>query len=115
SCAEFYNSLNVTMSPLKSAAEHYVESYHLFIHWIENYPHLYTVVGLCLLVLIAWIANWLVKRTLVRGVYRILKTSQLGRYSSLADSPFIRRMANIVPAIILSTGIVVIPNISETA
>jgi miniconductance mechanosensitive channel len=92
-----------------------VESYYQITDWLENYPHLYTLIGLCLLLLISWVANWVVKRILVRGVYRILKTSQLGRYSSLADSPFIRRMANIVPAIILSTGIVVIPNISETA
>jgi len=92
-----------------------VESYYLLTDWLENYPHLYTIIGLSLLLLVSWIANWVVKRILVRGVYRILKTSQLGRYSSLAHSPFIRRMANIVPAIILSTGIVVIPNISETA
>ena len=92
-----------------------MESYNLITDWLENYPHLYTIIGLSLLLLIAWIANWVVKRILVRGVYRILKTSQLGRYSSLADSPFIRRLANIVPAIILSAGIVIIPNISEVA
>ncbi|WP_439503663.1 mechanosensitive ion channel family protein [Methylophaga sp.] len=92
-----------------------MESYNLITEWLENYPHLYTLIGLSLLILISWIANWLVKRILVRGVYRILRNSQLGRYSSLADSSFIRRMANIVPALMLSTGIVIIPNISPVA
>ncbi|WP_341232208.1 mechanosensitive ion channel family protein [uncultured Methylophaga sp.] len=92
-----------------------MESYNLITEWLENYPHLYTLIGLSLLILISWIANWLVKRILVRGVYRILRNSQLGRYSSLADSSFIRRMANIVPALILSAGIVIIPNISPVA
>lgn len=90
-----------------------MESYNLITDWLENYPHLYTIIGLSLLLLVAWVANWIVKRILVRGVYRVLKTSQLGRYSSLAESPFIRRMANIVPALILSAGIVIIPNISD--
>lgn len=92
-----------------------MESYNLITEWLENYPHLYTLIGLSLLILVSWIANWLVKRILVRGVYRILRNSQLGRYSSLADSSFIRRMANIVPALILSAGIVIIPNISPVA
>lgn len=92
-----------------------MESYNLITEWLENYPHLYTLIGLSLLILVSWIANWLVKRILVRGVYRILRNSQLGRYSSLADSSFIRRMANIVPALILSAGIVIIPNISSVA
>ena len=92
-----------------------MESYTLITEWLENYPHLYTLIGLSLLILISWVANWLVKRILVRGVYRILKNSELGRYSSLADSSFIRRMANIVPALILSAGIVIIPNISPVA
>ena len=90
-----------------------MESYNLITDWLENYPHLYTIIGLSLLLLVAWVANWIVKRILVRGVYRVLKTSHLGRYSSLAESPFIRRMANIVPALILSAGIVIIPNISD--
>jgi|TARA_R100001143_G_scaffold4206_7_gene7057 miniconductance mechanosensitive channel len=92
-----------------------VESYNLITEWLENYPHLYTLIGLSVLILVSWIANWLVKRILVRGVYRILRNTQLGRYSSLADSSFIRRMANIVPALILSAGIVIIPNISPVA
>ncbi|HCD04666.1 MULTISPECIES: mechanosensitive ion channel family protein [unclassified Methylophaga] len=92
-----------------------MESYNLITEWLENYPHLYTLIGLSVLILVSWIANWLVKRILVRGVYRILRNTQLGRYSSLADSSFIRRMANIVPALILSAGIVIIPNISPVA
>lgn len=90
-----------------------MESYQLFISWLENYPLIYTLIALFVLVLVAWVANWLIKRILVRGVYRVLKASRLGRYSSLSDSPFIARMANIVPAIILSAGIMVIPDISE--
>ncbi len=90
-----------------------MEIYQLVTTWLENYPLAHTVISLSILILIAWLANWIIKRILIRGIYRILKTNQLARFSSLADSPFINRLANIVPAIILSSGIILVPNISE--
>ncbi|WP_394560838.1 mechanosensitive ion channel family protein [Aquipseudomonas alcaligenes] len=85
------------------------EQYREALQWLEQHQQLYTLISLSLLALAAWIANWLVKRILLRALYRGLRATQLDR--SIADSPVISRLANIVPALILSLGIALIPNL----
>ena len=85
------------------------EQYREALQWLERHPQLHTLISLGLLVLAAWIANWLVKRILLRTLYRGLRATQLDR--SIADSPVISRLANIVPALILSLGIAFVPNL----
>ncbi|NLC00674.1 MAG: mechanosensitive ion channel family protein [Pseudomonas formosensis] len=87
--------------------------YHQAIDWLEQYPQLYTLISLTLLILAAWLANWVVKRILVRGLVRLLKASPIGHEQSLENARFISRLANIVPAIVLSAGIVLIPGLPE--
>src|SRR5690606_13000237 len=87
--------------------------YHQAIDWLEQYPQLYTLISLTLLILAAWLANWVVKRILVRGLLRLLKASPIGHEQSLENARFISRLANIVPAIVLSAGIVLIPGLPE--
>ena len=83
------------------------------INWLENYPQLYTLISLCLLILGAWLANWVVKRILVRGLIRLLQATPIGHDRSLEDAKFISRLANIVPALILTAGIGLIPGLPE--
>ncbi len=87
--------------------------YHQAIDWLEQYPQLYTLISLTLLILAAWLANWVVKRILVRGLLRLLKASPIGHEQSLENARFISRLANIVPAMVLSAGIVLIPGLPE--
>ena len=84
------------------------------ITWLENYPQLYTLIALIALILGAWIANWIVKRILVRGLMHLLRATPVGNDQALHDSNVISRLANIVPALILSIGIGLIPGLSET-
>ena len=84
------------------------------INWLENYPQLYTLISLCLLILGAWLANWVVKRILVRGLIRLLQATPIGHDQSLENAKFISRLANIVPALILTAGIGLIPGLPET-
>ncbi|MEJ6656395.1 MAG: mechanosensitive ion channel family protein [Pseudomonas sp.] len=88
--------------------------YNDIINWLENYPQLYTLIALCLLVIGAWLANWIVKRLLVRGLVRLLQATPVGKGQLLHDSKVISRLANIVPALILSGGIGLIPGLPET-
>ena len=88
--------------------------YNETITWLEQYPQLYTLISLALLVLAAWLANWIVKRILVRGLIRLLKATPVGMDQSLEKASFISRLANIVPALILSAGIGLIPGLPET-
>jgi len=90
-----------------------LKSYHALIDWLENFPEVHTILAALLLLTVAWAANWLVKRILVKGIYRLLRTTAISRNSDIADSRFIARLANIVPAIILSIGVSLIPGMPE--
>ena len=90
-----------------------MEIYQELLTRLQNHPQLWMITGAVVLVLVAWIANWIVKRILVRGIYKFLRTSAINRHSSIADSPFIARLANIVPAVILSLGVNLVPDLPE--
>ncbi|WP_416637492.1 mechanosensitive ion channel family protein [Pseudomonas sp. OHS18] len=87
------------------------EHYQATLAWLQQYPELHTLISLCLLLAGAWLANWIVKRILVRGLYRALRSTAMGQDKALADSHVVRRLANIVPALILASGIKVIPHL----
>ncbi|MCU1719574.1 mechanosensitive ion channel family protein [Pseudomonas sp. 5P_3.1_Bac2] len=83
--------------------------------WLVQYPELYSVTAVILLLLAAWLANFVVKRILLRGLYRALKATPLGNDSLLSDSRVIARLSNIVPALVISTGIGAIPHLPAMA
>ncbi|SFQ07155.1 mechanosensitive ion channel family protein [Pseudomonas borbori] len=85
------------------------------LEWLERYPELHTLISLILLLLAAWLGNWVVKRILVRGLYRVLKATPLGQDQALSDSRIIARLANVVPALILSAGIGLVPHLPAAA
>ena len=87
--------------------------YNDVINWLEHYPQLYTLTALIALILGAWIANWIVKRILIRGITHLLRATPLGRDQSLHQSPIISRLANVVPALILSAGIGLVPGLPD--
>ncbi|OEC35760.1 miniconductance mechanosensitive channel [Pseudomonas cuatrocienegasensis] len=87
------------------------EHYAAALAWVERYPELHSLISLCLLLLAAWMANWVVKRILIRGLYRALAATAIGQDQSLADSNIIARLANVVPAIVLSSGIALVPEL----
>ena len=76
-------------------------------------PIMQTLISLALLIVAAWLANWVVKRILVRGLVRVLQATPVGKDQLLQDSKVISRLANIVPALILSAGIGLIPGLPE--
>ena len=87
--------------------------YESALNWLEHYPQLNTLLGVLLLLVAAWLANWLVKRILVRGIYRALRASVIGEDKALMDSRIIARLANIVPAFIVFVGIGLVPDLPE--
>ncbi|WP_439861173.1 mechanosensitive ion channel family protein [Pseudomonas sp. MBLB4136] len=91
------------------------QHYAATLEWLERYPHLLSLISLGLLVLGAWIANWLVKRILLRGLYRALEATPLGQDQALSESKISARLANIVPALILSSGIHLVPHLPDAA
>tara|TARA_R110002020_G_scaffold313508_1_gene528745 strand:+ start:3682 stop:4950 length:1269 start_codon:yes stop_codon:yes gene_type:complete len=90
-----------------------LELYEGSVSWLELYPELQTLIALTGLILLAWISNWVVKKILVRGLHRALKTTAIGRDDVLSNSGVIRRLANVVPALILASGIKLVPGLSD--
>jgi miniconductance mechanosensitive channel len=76
----------------------------------NQYPQLETLVALVVLVLFAGLANWLVKHILVRGFYKLL---QRVTRAQIKDFGIIKRLSHIVPALIISSSISVIPGLPE--
>ncbi|NLW05516.1 MAG: mechanosensitive ion channel [Pseudomonadaceae bacterium] len=76
----------------------------------KEYPQLETLVALTGLVIIAFLANWLVKHFLVRGFYKLLKRVG-GEHQN--DFGIVKRLSNIVPALIISSSIGIIPGLPE--
>ena len=87
--------------------------YDAALEWLESYPELYTLLSVFLLLVAAWLANWIVKRVLVRGLYSALRATPMGDDSALFDSRIIARLANIVPSVIISLGIGFIDGLPE--
>jgi miniconductance mechanosensitive channel len=69
--------------------------------WLEAHPLLETVAGLAALLLVAWIANIVARRYLLRLVERFT-----------ARSPVFRRLASLIPLAIIYYGIDLVPNVS---
>ncbi len=71
-------------------------------------PWAETLIGLAILLGVAWTANFIVKHGVLRFVMRSLP------HDDLAPMPAVARLANIVPALIISYGIAAVPHLSPT-
>jgi miniconductance mechanosensitive channel len=83
------------------------------IGWLEQHPQLYLATGLFILFMLAWLSNAVVKRMLVRGIMKALRATEIGRTNEIAKSSVITRLANVIPALVLSVGIVWVPEVPE--
>ncbi|ARU87653.1 mechanosensitive ion channel family protein [Pseudomonas sp. M30-35] len=84
------------------------------LEWLQQHPDLYTPTALLALVFVAALCNWLVKRVLVRSLHAVAGKTRLWREASIKESGVIKRLSNIVPALILSNGIRIIEGMPET-
>ena len=90
------------------------EQINTWMAWLEQHPDLFTLCASVLLVLIAVACNWLVKRILVRGLQMVASSTRLWREAQLHDSGIIKRLSNVVPALIISKGVTLIDGFPET-
>ncbi|MFV0453734.1 MAG: mechanosensitive ion channel family protein [Pseudomonas sp.] len=81
-----------------------------WLGWLRAHPELQTLAACTALIFAAWLSNWIVKRILVRGVYHLLRHA---RDAELQDFGVIRRLSNIVPALVLATGVNALPGLPE--
>ncbi|MCG4451805.1 mechanosensitive ion channel family protein [Pseudomonas sp. MMS21-TM103] len=84
-----------------------------WLDWLNTHPELQTLIFSALLIIAAWLSNWLVKRILVRALCRLIDATTLGRNAQELDNQLIKRLANIVPALILFTGVGLLPHLPD--
>ncbi|NQD92801.1 mechanosensitive ion channel family protein [Pseudomonas sp. CrR25] len=89
------------------------EHYAATLEWLERYPELYSLISLGLLAMAAWIGNWVVKQILVRALCRLIDATALGRNAQNLDNELIKRLANIVPALIVAAGVGLVPHLPD--
>ncbi|MFG5859808.1 mechanosensitive ion channel family protein [Metapseudomonas sp. CR1201] len=75
-----------------------------WLAWLRQHEELHTIVTTVVLILLAWVSNWIVKRILIRGLFRVTG-------AQIQDHGLIRRLANIVPALVLAGGVRIVPNL----
>jgi miniconductance mechanosensitive channel len=80
--------------------------------WLASHAEFNALFLLLLLIVAAWLSNWLVKHIIVRAVYRMLQAAPVDKV--LANNQVISRLANVVPALVLSVGIAFVPGLPPT-
>ncbi|TEU30205.1 mechanosensitive ion channel family protein [Alkanindiges illinoisensis] len=88
------------------------ELWNRFAGWLDQYDWMEMLLGLGILLLVAWIANWLAKHVIVRGVRRFSQLLPLNHNGALSRFKVIDRFANIVPALVIKIGIAQVPHLS---
>jgi len=83
---------------------------------LEPYPWGWTAVVASALLLVAWLANWITKRILLRGLHRVLEATVFRDADTHVDvkKAIIPRLANVVPAVVMYTGLQMIPDLPPT-
>ena len=85
------------------------------LDWLQAQPQLFAAVCVALLASVAWLANWIVKRLLVRGIHRALGATAIGRHIVTGEQSIVRRLSNVIPSLVLSSGIKLIPHLPQAA
>jgi miniconductance mechanosensitive channel len=84
-----------------------------FRDWLENYPWLYQLLAVSAIIVAAIFANWLTKRVLLRGLERLLRAIPAAHGEAPMKPRVIKRVANVVPAIVLMWGVTAVPGLPE--
>jgi len=80
---------------------------------LEPYPWAWTTAVSTALLLLAWMANWLTKRVLLRWLHKLLEATIFRDTDTHMDveKAVIPRLANVVPAVVIYAGLQFIPDL----
>lgn len=81
--------------------------------WSDQYPWLEMLTSLSILILLAILANFIAKQVVVGGIRKLVTKMKSANSSIFAQHSVIRRISNIVPAIVIMNGIVTVPHLSD--
>lgn len=78
---------------------------------LAGIPYASTMVGLLVVALVAWLANWLTRRVLLAVVGRLAKASPSKWDDAIMGRHVLARLANVVPALVVFGGIALVPGV----
>lgn len=82
---------------------------------LKQYPQLELPTELALLLALSWLGNFVVKRILIGGVFKLLRATPINEQHVVQKFNFVSRLSNVVPALIISTGIGYVSGVPEAA
>lgn len=80
--------------------------------WSDQYPWLEMLTSLSILLFFAFLANFIAKQVVVRGIRKLISKMKFAYSEIFSEHSVIRRVANIVPAIVILNGISTVPHLS---
>ncbi|MGR2919969.1 mechanosensitive ion channel family protein [Acinetobacter sp. 1125_18A] len=83
--------------------------------WSDQYPWLEMLTSLSILIFFAFVANYIAKQVVVRGIRKLISKMKFAHSEIFSQHSVIRRVANIVPAIVILNGITTVPHLSLKA
>jgi miniconductance mechanosensitive channel len=83
------------------------------LEFTNQYPIIETMAAITILLIVAILTNFLVKSGLLRVLDHLLSKTPLGRDRDARAQNVIGRLANIVPAVVISSGIALVPHLSS--
>ncbi|NLN58443.1 MAG: mechanosensitive ion channel [Gammaproteobacteria bacterium] len=93
-----------------------MQEFHIFQNiqeWYNQYPWLEMLTSLSLVILLAILANFIAKQIVVRGIRKLISKMTFANSEIISQHSVIRRIANIVPALIIMNGITTVPHLSD--
>lgn len=82
---------------------------------LQHYPQLELPTELALLLLLSWLGNFIIKRILIGGIFKLLRATPINEQHVVQKFNFVSRLSNVVPALIISTGIGYVNGVPEAA
>jgi len=86
-----------------------------FHDWAASQPWAYTISASVILAIAVWLSQLITQQILLRGVSRLLSQTELGSDPGIGIRIIVHRLAQVVPALVLSAGIYLVPDLPETA
>lgn len=81
--------------------------------WLGEHDMVYTAGAVLLLVTSAWVLNFISKHILVRGLLSLLNAQTAASSGVMTNFGFIPRLANVIPALVITFGIRFVPNLPD--
>ena len=81
--------------------------------WSDQYPWLEMLSVLAVLLFFALVANLIAKKIIVKGIRKLISKMKFANNEIFAQHSVIRRISNIVPAIVILNGIKTVPYLTE--